>query len=138
MDRLVALKSGLSRPAFAPIFPAMASSQAKRIVALLLAILVTAGMGLSAVGTGGMQATMAMGADMDPAGTTDCGPCGGSDAEAMACPVSTCPPPVLAEASPAMSAMVAQSSRLTPAGSTRPLGRTSLPDPYPPRSSDPV
>jgi len=105
---------------------------AKRTLALLLAVLVVAGMEVPS-GIGGIVAKPAAAAAMD--GMDGCtNGCADGSVDAMACPLSTCAAPVLAANPPVLAALVAQSSRLPLPAATNPRGLSSLPDPYPPRT----
>jgi hypothetical protein len=133
MRSRAAPRPGLPPSAGPPIVPAMASWSAKRVIALLLAVLVTAGMGLPAAG-GDMAPAMAI--DADRSATHDCDACAGdADSDAMSCPLSVCTAPALAATLPVVSTVTAGTSRLLPATGTSPSGRSSLPDPYPPRTT---
>jgi hypothetical protein len=129
----------------------MAWRSPKQILALLLAVLVTAGLSVSVVQANGMAVAMAMAHDMNAAvmpdmgempamghagGCAACAKGAGDNGTAMHCPLA-CTTPVLAvlPQEPAVTTLLR-----TPHPSASPspllLGRNALPDPSPPRPSD--
>jgi hypothetical protein len=133
----------------------MAWCSPKRFLASLLAVLVTAGLSVSAVQANGMAVTMAMTHDMNATVIPDMGAAEmpamshADDGECAACPKGAsdngtpmhCPPacttPVLAVLPQEfVVTVIDQAARLF--SSPYPLlhGRNSLPDPSPPRPGD--
>ena len=110
----------------------------RRIFVLLLAVFVTAGMGLSAVQASTMSVKMMeMGAGMAASGTGTCHDCGSpGGAKAMtACVASACAAPMVAH-SPLGDAVDLTFVPVRHRFQSRTLlGRDSVPDPYPPRTS---
>jgi hypothetical protein len=133
--------------------------QLRQAVILLLGVLFTQGINLSAVQTANMAAEMTMSSnmaakmtmtsnmaaktimasDMRASGHDDCGGCaGGSDdyAKVMAC-ASVCSAPVLALLPQTVAMTVVKATAdVFVSDDTLLLGRASPPDPYPPRSSN--
>lgn len=114
-------------------------SSARQIFISFLAVLVTAGMGLSAVQATDMAVKMAMTSDMGASGHGDCGSCGDNsdaDGKAMVCPPACVAPAiaVLPQASP-VTIMPIVTALLLPRDALL-SGSASAPDPYPPRPSD--
>lgn len=111
----------------------------RRIFALLLAVLVTVGMGLSAVQASTMNMNaMDMGAGMAMAGMAKCNDCGTpGDSKGMV--VCTAPACAVQAAADAPLALVLDLDFVTvshDALSRFLFGRETVPDPYPPRTSD--
>lgn len=114
----------------------MKTRLARQLVVMFLAVFVTVGMGLSVAQATDMTAKMAMASDMDGSGHDGCQGCpagGDNGMKAMTCtPICVAPilAAVLAQAAPAM--MVHKPVSFA---ARYPLlhGRTSPPDPYPPR-----
>ena len=119
---------------------AMKSWSVRQIVALLLGVFVTLGMSLSAVEASDMTVKMTMTTEMGSAAHDDCKLCPGGDRatpKAAVCKI-VCTTPVfsmlpLQLASLAI-AMVAADVSLP--GHMALPGKTSAPDPYPPRPTD--
>lgn len=108
----------------------------RQVFALLLAVFVTFGLGLSVVQASNMAVKMAMTSDMGASGHGDCHGCDDNAAKAkpmvcaVVCPVSAALPyvgPVAEVTTPTKLALPRTAVLL---GSTLPL------DPYPPRSID--
>ena len=105
----------------------------RRIAICLLGMLLSLGMGLSAVQAGGMTVKMAVAGDMGASGGDGCTGCGDDDAGKAATCLSVCSSPVFTM--PAGSGIV---SRMEPVASplcdARPLRSIAFsPDPHPPR-----
>ncbi|WP_457153851.1 hypothetical protein [Mesorhizobium sp. P5_C1] len=130
----------------------MARRSPKHVLVMLLAVFLTAGFSLSAVQASAMSAKMmttgsgmTMPADTgmakmaDTAMNGDCNACiksAGDTGKPMHCP-PTCIAPVLAVLPPEFAAMTLIRVRLPSALPTPFLhGRSSLPDPFPPKSTD--
>lgn len=111
----------------------------RRIFVLLLAVFVTAGMGLSAVQASTMPVRMMdMGAGMAMTGSAKCQDCGSSsDSKGMtACVALACPAPVTAH-EPSVLVLDLDFVPVRHHFLTNILlGRDAVPDPYPPRTSD--
>jgi hypothetical protein len=111
---------------------------ARQILVLLLAVFAAAGMGLSVVQVSDMTLEMAMSSDMDAMADSGCQGCPTNDdggAKFASCsPICTSlgtallPQALVTTAAPASHASAQRYSLL--------VGRTSMPDPYPPRSLD--
>ena len=110
----------------------------RRIFVLLLAVFVTAGMGLSAVQASTMSVKMDMASGMAMSGPGKCQDCGKSgDSKGMAtCVAPACPSPMVAQ-DPWVAALdlvfVPVHHRFQ---NQTLLGRNTVPDPYPPRTSN--
>ena len=111
----------------------------RRIFVLLVAVLVTAGVGLSAVQASTMNMnTMDMASGMAMTGAAMCNDCGTSgDSKGMAaCTAPACAAQVVTEA-PLVFALDIVSTLVHHSIFNRfLLGRDTVPDPYPPRTSD--
>lgn len=111
----------------------------RRIFVLLLAFLVTAGMGLSAVQASTMNMnTMDMGFGMAMTGTAKCNDCGSSGGSKgmVACTAPACAAQVATE-TPLVLALDMVFTPVRHSIFNRFLfGRETVPDPYPPRTSD--
>ena len=99
----------------------------------LLGLMLSLGVGLSAVQVNNMIFDMALADDVDGSGSGGCMGCGGDDAAKSGSCFSMCAPSVFA-----MSAPITITSRIEPTTSVLPdllpLRSTALsPDPYPPR-----
>jgi hypothetical protein len=129
----------LQKPHFGISLQAMMTRSSWRLtLALLLAVFVTAGLGLSAVQVSDMAIKMGMSSSMDMPGG-DCASCPGEgpDGSGVVPCTSACLVPVLALVPQGLVADVAVSlPRLSPAHYLSLHWRQSPPDPYPPRSSD--
>lgn len=117
----------------------MLHSLIRRILVLLLAVLLTAGMGLSAarVSTMNMSA-MDMGGGMPMTDMSKCNDCGSSgDSKGMiACTALACAAQVATEAPLVFALDLVVAPVRHSIFSRILLGRDSVPDPYPPRTSD--
>lgn len=115
---------------------AMKLWSARQLVTLFLAVFVTVGLSLSAVQASGMTVKMAMASDMGSSGHDGCQGCPSDDGtKAISC-TATCVAPVLAVLPESESVMLVHK---TVSVVTRyPLlhGKTSPPEPYPPRPID--
>lgn len=111
-----------------------------RVFALFLGAFLALGMGWSAVQAGDMTVKMALASDMSDSGQGGCDACGGGDdgnTNGGNCmPVCTASGPALPPTTFVTLAMTLEDPS-TP-GIGLPPGRGSTPDPYPPRSTDPV
>jgi hypothetical protein len=111
----------------------------RQVFVLLLAVFVTAGIGLSVVRANDMALKMAMPSDMGAATNDDCKNCpdglGKSGAKAMAC-AAVCVAPVMAHHPEAPLAIMAPAAAIYPAAAGVLYGRALRPDPHPPRTSD--
>ena len=111
----------------------------RRIFVLLLAVVVTAGIGLSAVQASTMSMKMMDTASgMTMSGPGKCQDCGkSSDSKGMAaCVAPACPSPMAAHA-PSFMALDLHFVPIHHRFQNRTLlGRDTVPDPYPPRTSD--
>lgn len=116
----------------------MSLSLIRRIFLLLLAVLVTAGMGLSAVQANTMNMnTMDMGAGMVMTGAAKCNDCGSStESKGMtACTAPACTAQVATEAPLVLALDMVFAPVRHSIFSRILLGRDTVPDPYPPRTS---
>lgn len=108
----------------------------RQLITLFLAVFVTVGLSLSAVQASGMIVKMAMASDMESSGHDRCQGCpSDDDTNAISC-IATCAVPVLALLPEAESGMLVHKS--VSAVTCYPLlhGKTSPPEPYPPRPVD--
>ncbi|MDX8477956.1 hypothetical protein RFN28_05590 [Mesorhizobium sp. VK24D] len=109
------------------------------MLVLLLAVLVTAGLGSPVVQASGMATKMAMASDMGASGHGDCGACptgGKNGSKAMTCPLA-CTAPLVAIPSHGSSAPSPQMTLAVFIVRHELLhGLTSPPDPFPPRTTD--
>lgn len=111
---------------------------ARKLVALLLAVFVAAGMSLSVAQASGMTARMATMSEMDMSAQGGCQDCpdqpGDSGMKAMACG-NVCAAPVLATLpAAAVPVLVGEKAASLVAGDPLLHGRALAPDPYPPRT----
>lgn len=108
-----------------------------RPLIMVLAVLVTVAMSLSAVQASGMASKMTMMSDMGASVGGDCHQCSGGEetGKAAACSVF-CTAPAVATVPQILGTAVFESSRLALTRSTFLHGRNALPDPFPPRSSN--
>jgi hypothetical protein len=117
----------------------MKTWSARQLIAIFLAVFVTMGMSLSAVQATDMTAKMAMASDMGGPGNDGCQGCpaGGDDSgmKAMTC-TPICVAPVMAVLPYAEPVMLVHKPVSFIAQYPLLRGRTSPPDPYPPRSID--
>jgi hypothetical protein len=110
----------------------------RQLLTLLLAVLVTAGIGSSVVQASNMATKMAMASDMGASGHSDCGACptgGKDDAKGVAC-VPVCVAPLMAMLPQGTSAPSVQMPAVFTVRYQLPHGLTSPPDPFPPRTTD--
>ena len=115
----------------------------RQLFGLVLAVLMAAGLSLSVAPASGLPAKttmdgmMPMAADMGGASHGDCGGCPTKDdaAKAMVCG-TMCSAPVLATAPLIAPVKLVEIRGPFTAPEALRLGRTSRPDPYPPRPSD--
>lgn len=113
-------------------------SLSKRLIVLLLAVFVTAGMGMSAVQASTMNLKMMdMASSIGKSGGGSCNDCGGpGDFSGMAaCTMSGCVEPLAAPVPPVEALDVASAAILHLYLDAALLGKRSSPDPYPPRTS---
>jgi hypothetical protein len=114
----------------------MKTRLARQLVVMFLAVFVTVEMGLSVAQATDMTAKMAMASDMDGSGHDGCQGCpagGDNGMKAMTC-TSICVAPVLAVLPQAEPVMLVHKPVSFIARYLLLHGRTSPPDPYPPRS----
>jgi len=117
----------------------MMSWPTRRVLALLLAVFVVAGLSLSAVQASDMAVKMSMMSGMGMSGGGDCSGCPdrAANGKGVAACLSVCVVPVVALTPQIPSAETAVSlRRLSPPLYPTLYGRNPPPDPYPPRSSD--
>ena len=108
---------------------------ARQVFALFLAVFVTVGMSLSVVQATGMTVKMATASDMGASGHDGCQRCstgGGDGMKAMSC-TTVCLAPVLAVLPQAAPVMLVHKPVSYAVRYLLLHGRTSPPDPYPPR-----
>jgi hypothetical protein len=103
--------------------------------ALLLAVFVTVGMGLSVVRANDMAVKMAMMSDMGADGQDDCANCLHLPDKATFC-ATVCAEPAIAQQHEAPPRVVALVAAIRLANIAALHGRALQPDPHPPRSSD--
>lgn len=131
---------GLILPQIVVIFRlAMSHPLIRRIFVLLLAVFVTAGMGLSAVQASTMNIQMMdMAPGMELSGSHTCDGCGSSDdSKGMgACVMVSCTAPALTHGPLADALDLAFAPVHHPFQMSQLQDRHSSPDPYPPRTSD--
>ena len=112
----------------------------RRVFALLLGVFLALGMSLSAVQAGDMTVKMTLASHMGDSGQGGCDGCGGGDDGNMK--TANCMPICTASSTalpPTEVAAFATSADDPPIPGIRlSHGRASSPDPYPPRSTDPV
>lgn len=111
----------------------------RRIFVLILAILVTAGMGLSAVQASAMNMnTMDTGFGMAMTGAAKCNICGSSSNSKgmVACTAPACAAQAAAETPFAVALDLVFGPVRHNFKTHNLLGRDTVPDPYPPRTSD--
>lgn len=109
---------------------------ARQLLVLVLAVCFTAGMSLAVVQASSMMGKMTVASDMGASGSNDCQGCpaGGSDgAKAMAC-AAVCVAPILAVLPQAAPTTAARTPAAFPGRDLRLVGRTSAPEPHPPKS----
>lgn len=111
----------------------------RQFLVACLAVFVTAGIGVSVVQASDMTVKMATASDMGAMADSGCKGCsgsGGDDGASVSC-LPVCSAPGAAMLPEAQVVRVAPISRPVLSAPSRILvGRTALPDPYPPRSSD--
>jgi|GEM_PF-801668 len=116
----------------------------RQLFGLMLAVFLAAGMSLSVAPAGGSRATTAMAAmmsmspEMGASSHGDCDGCpmkGDDGAKAMVCG-TMCASPIMAMAPPVAPLKLVEMRGSFAAPESRLCGRTSPPDPYPPRPSD--
>jgi hypothetical protein len=117
----------------------MNNGWARKVVALLLAVFVTAGLSLSAVQAASMVGKMAMASGMGASGHGDCQGCPGDapddSGKAMAC-ANVCVVPVVALPSvPAAPTDLIAKLVSFPVQESLLDGTTLTPDPHPPRTT---
>jgi hypothetical protein len=110
---------------------------ARQLFAIFFAVLVTAGMSLSVVQASQMTSKMAMGSGVSLSGEDGCQDCpsGGNGVPAKSC-TATCVTPILSVLPEAAPVMLAPEPISFAARYPLLRGRTSSPDPYPPRTTD--
>ncbi|MDX0973324.1 hypothetical protein GOL21_26995 [Sinorhizobium medicae] len=113
---------------------------ARQLFALVLAVFIAAGMGLSVAQASGMTARMATMSEMDMSAQGGCQDCpdqpGDGGMKAMACG-NVCAPLVLATLpGAAVPVLVGKKAASFVAGDPLLRSRALPPDPYPPRTSD--
>lgn len=132
--------SGLFLPWFGVILRVMRHWSARKLIALLLAVFIAAGMSLSIAQASSMTAKMATLSEMDMPDHGDCQDCPDQPRDngmkAMACG-NVCAAPVLATLPvAAVPVLVGEKAASIVAGDPLLHGRALRPDPYPPRTSD--
>jgi hypothetical protein len=132
--------SGLFSTQFdATLSPAMNRWSLRQGFTLLLAVFVTAGMGLSVVRANDMAVKMAMMSDMGADGQGDCPNClhvpEKDGAKATFC-ATVCAEPATAQQHETPPRVVALVATIRPANGAAVHGRALQPDPHPPRTSD--
>jgi hypothetical protein len=115
----------------------MARSSAQRVFTLLLAVLVTVGLTLSAALAGGMGMKMSMGTEMGASGHTDCHHChvGAADKTKATTCAPVCAAPVIAMSSDVALLAVVEIATIALPEDDLLSGARLPPDPYPPRSA---
>ena len=111
----------------------------RRMFVLILAVLVTAGMGLSAVEANATKMnTMNMAAGMAMSGMTQCSDCGalGDSKGMIACAAPACAAQAATEAALDFALDMVSTPVRHRIFSRLLFGRETVPDPYPPRTSD--
>ena len=130
---------GLESWGHCAILYVMKPRSTRQIFILFLAVLVTAGMGMSAVQAADMTVRKAMTSDMSASGHGDCTKCSGSngaDGKVMVCPPA-CIAPVVAVLPPVGPVIIMPVVTIPSVPRDVLLsGSASAPDPYPPRLSD--
>ena len=129
-DALKRLVNGVS---CSHVVDVMKHLTARQIVVCLLGLMLSLGMGLSAVQANNMTVDMALAGDMDGSGSGGCTGCGGDDTAKSGSCFSICASSVFM-----MQAPTTTSSRIEPSApffpDTLPLRSTAFsPDPHPPR-----
>ncbi len=115
----------------------MAQSSARQVFTVLLAVLVTLGLALSAAQAGDMTMKMSMGTEMGPSGHGDCHHCAGGGAgktKAMTCTPICAAQAISMSSGEALLAPVTIASTLELPKDDFLAGDRVPPDPYPPRS----
>lgn len=110
----------------------------RRVFALFLGVFLALGMSWSAVQAGDMTVKMALASDMGDPGQGTCNGCGddGGTNAANCMPICAASSPALPPVEFVAFATPADDPPIP--GFRRSHGRASTPDPYPPRSTDPV
>lgn len=117
----------------------MKSWLVRQVLVLLLAVFVTTGMALSAIQVSAMTTKMAVASVMGASGHVGCKDCpngnGDDNVKAMACGAG-CIAPMLAVLPQAAPVLAVQTPVAFVVNYSHVHGRTSSPDPYPPRPTN--
>ena len=120
--------------------PPMNRWSLRQVFVLILAVLVTTGMGLTVVRANEMALKMAMPSDMGAAGHDHCKNCpdgaGKSGAKATPCVMSLCQALLAADLHEPAPTIMAPTAAIYPLSLALLRGRALPPDPHPPRPSD--
>ncbi|KUM28556.1 hypothetical protein AU467_34605 [Mesorhizobium loti] len=112
----------------------------RQVFALILTVFVTVGLSASVVQASEMAVKMATSSGMSVNGHDNCHDCGGGDSaksKPMVCTVA-CVAPVFVAFPQIGQMMFPDGAKLSPDKTDLLFGSTSAPDPFPPRSIDPV
>jgi hypothetical protein len=110
---------------------------ARQLFAIFFAVFVTAGMSLSVVHASQMTSKTAMGSGVSLSGNDGCQDCpsGGNGVPAKSC-ITTCVTPILSVLPEVAPAILVRESISFAARYPLLHGRTSSPEPYPPKTTD--
>lgn len=111
----------------------------RQIFALMLGVFVTLGMSASVVAASNMAVKMVTSSDVSTTGHGDCHGCDGDNSgkvKPMVCTVGCVAPPSIGFPHVGQATMAWTGAKLFPPKTALLFGKTSPPDPYPPRSID--